>query len=60
MKIADNGTGLDESRSDDEGIGLKTMRHRAKLIRAELDAENCAGEGFQVSVRLRIRDEEGY
>lgn len=58
MTIMDNGRGLEVHSSPEEGIGLKTMRHRARLIRGDIITENCEKGGFQVAVSLRLREEE--
>lgn len=57
MRILDDGEGINEADGEEGGIGLKTMQHRAKLIRADLDVENRDEGGLQVSVRLRIRND---
>lgn len=50
----DNGGGFDESKMDADGMGLLTMRHRAKLIGGELDISSEPGKGTRVSVSLPI------
>jgi len=58
MRILDDGEGIQEAAYEKGGIGLKTMQHRAKLIRADLDVQNRDEGGLQISARLRIRNDE--
>jgi two-component system NarL family sensor kinase len=54
LKIRDNGSGIANDRSSDEGFGFGNMRARAKNIGAELDIRSSAGSGTSVVVRLPI------
>lgn len=56
MSIVDDGRGLSESNLESGGIGLKTMQHRARLIRADLAIEEVSGGGTGISARLRVRN----
>jgi two-component system, NarL family, sensor kinase len=59
MKINDDGVGFDlgqkrESTSGSSGLGLKSMRNRAKLIGAELSIESEPGNGTRVIVNVPL------
>jgi PAS domain S-box-containing protein len=54
LKIKDNGSGIANDRSSDEGFGFANMQARAKNIGAELDIRSSAGSGTSVVVRLPI------
>lgn len=51
--VADDGVGIDPTRSGDAGIGLRVMRHRAELIRASLELRNRDAGGTLVICRAR-------
>jgi signal transduction histidine kinase len=53
ITVADDGIGLQGSRSDSHG--LKIMRERAKLIGAQLSVRDNASRGLTVSVVLRTQ-----
>ena len=59
MNIKDDGVGFDlgqkkESTSGSSGLGLKSMRNRAKLIGAELSIESEPGNGTRVIVNVPL------
>jgi PAS domain S-box-containing protein len=54
LEIRDNGSGIANDRSSDEGFGFANMRARAKNIGAELDIRSATGSGTSVVVRLPI------
>jgi signal transduction histidine kinase len=59
MNIKDDGVGFDlgqkkESTSGSSGLGLKSMRNRAKLIGAELSIESEPGSGTRVIVNVPL------
>lgn len=51
LAVRDNGLGLHEARSS-EGMGLRIMGFRAKMIRATLDFGEVAGGGCRVALTL--------
>src|SRR5450631_2183293 len=57
MKIRDDGVGFDvqqkkDSGSGSSGLGLKSMRNRAKMIGADLAIESEPGKGTSISVTV--------
>ena len=60
MKIRDDGVGFDvqekkESGSGSSGLGLKSMRNRAKMIGADLAIESEPGKGTTIAVKVPLR-----
>jgi len=53
LLVQDNGRGMGETPAAD-GMGLHTMRYRAKMIGAELDVGPSAGGGVRVRCSLRL------
>jgi two-component system, NarL family, sensor kinase len=59
LKIQDDGVGFDvqvkkNSDSGSSGLGLKSMRNRAKMIGAELDIQSEVGKGTNISVTVPL------
>ncbi len=59
MSIRDNGVGFDvqqkkDSQEGSSGLGLKSMRNRAKLIGADLSIASEPGKGTTVLVRVPL------
>jgi two-component system NarL family sensor kinase len=59
LNIADDGVGFDlqqkkESSSGSSGLGLKSMRNRAKLIGADLSIQSEPGRGTRISVKVPL------
>jgi len=52
LAVSDDGRGLDGARSGGDGLGLRIMRHRARVIGASLALESTAGAGL--TVRLTV------
>ncbi len=52
LTVSDDGAGLSAPQSPHEGMGLKTMRHRANLIGAQLDIRNHPTSGVSVVCSL--------
>lgn len=50
LRIADNGKGLARTRS--AGMGLQVMKHRARVIGAELDVTSKPGGGVTITCTL--------
>src|SRR5450755_4764292 len=59
MTIQDDGVGFDlqqkkESGTGSSGLGLKSMRNRAKMISADLSIQSEPGKGTKISVRVPL------
>jgi len=55
LEIKDNGSGIDSARLDaGEGLGIASMRERAKQLDAQLDIRTSVGRGTSVVVQLPI------
>jgi two-component system, NarL family, sensor kinase len=59
MTIQDDGVGFDlqqkkESGTGSSGLGLKSMRNRAKMISADLSIHSEPGKGTKISVRVPL------
>ena len=52
LAISDDGIGLPKDSSSKDGMGFKTMRHRANLIGATLDIRDNPGSGVSVICSL--------
>jgi signal transduction histidine kinase len=58
LEVRDNGTGIDRVRLENEdGLGIASMRDRAKHLGAQLDIRTAPGHGTTVIVRLPLRGE---
>ncbi len=60
LKIRDDGVGFDvqekkDSGSGSSGLGLKSMRNRAKMIGADLAIESEPGKGTTIAVKVPLR-----
>lgn len=55
LVVSDDGSGLPKSRPAARGLGLGVMRHRARVIGAELEIASQRGKG--VTVRCRVPHE---
>ena len=58
-KIQDDGIGFDVKRkknqaADSSGLGLKSMRNRAKMIGADLSIQSEPGKGTTVSIAVPL------
>lgn len=54
IKCRDNGIGFDQDENYN-GIGLKNMRNRAKLIDAKLKIDSRVGEGTELTIKKKIK-----
>jgi signal transduction histidine kinase/PAS domain-containing protein len=55
LEVRDNGTGIDRIRLESQdGLGIASMRDRAKRLDAQLDIRTAAGHGTTVIVRLPL------
>jgi PAS domain S-box-containing protein len=50
LEILDDGVGISPALQLNPGVGLKLMRHRAQLLRAELRIERRAARGTQIKL----------
>jgi signal transduction histidine kinase len=53
--IADDGKGISRLPTDRKGIGLESMRYRARALRGEFKIDSIPGEGTVVVCELRDR-----
>lgn len=57
LEVRDDGLGMEAvPQGEAEGLGMRLMRHRAELIRGELELESTPGRG--TVVRCRVPDAE--
>ena len=55
LQVKDNGSGITKARLEQsEGVGLASMRERAKQIAAELEIQTAAGHGTSIIVTVPI------
>src|SRR5258708_2212043 len=55
LEIRDNGLGVDSTQLETaEGLGITSMRERAKQLDAQLDIRSAPGHGTTVTVRLPL------
>jgi signal transduction histidine kinase len=54
LEIEDDGSGLDESQPAADGLGLRVMRYRARLIGAVLEAGTAAAGGTCIRCTLPL------
>jgi PAS domain S-box-containing protein len=54
LRVRDRGVGFEVATRGKAGLGLESMRERARLIRARLTIRSQAGEGTQVTVRVPL------
>jgi PAS domain S-box-containing protein len=55
LEVEDNGVGFEPEESDkNASLGLRSMRHRAEIIDAELVIESSLGEGTLVRAQLPL------
>ena len=55
LEIRDDGVGFDpESSIDRQGLGLASMKERARLVGGELRVESAKGKGTRVVVRVPV------
>jgi two-component system, LuxR family, sensor kinase FixL len=54
VHVTDDGTGIRETETTDQGIGMRIMKYRANLINAGFISENMVKRGFSISVFLPL------
>jgi signal transduction histidine kinase len=52
LTVEDDGCGLPENPATGEGLGLRIMQHRARIIGATLSVSSAPGDGTRVVCRL--------
>ncbi len=52
LTVEDDGIGFDLEEISEEGLGLRSMRHRAELLGADLTVDSAPGEGTRIHCRL--------
>ncbi|MEI9810310.1 MAG: ATP-binding protein [Bacteroidota bacterium] len=57
ITIKDNGKGFD-SKAASEGAGLRNLKNRAKLIRADLSFDSEPGEGTLITISIKTENIE--
>jgi signal transduction histidine kinase len=53
LRVRDDGSGFDPSEVSGNGLGLKGMAERARLVGGELDLRSTPGGGTTVTLRIR-------
>lgn len=54
ITVEDNGRGMPADGSPREGIGLRTIRERAKLLNGQIDTVSTPGQGTSVYIELDL------
>ncbi len=57
--VEDWGDGFDASSPSSEGIGLRSMRERAKLMRGTFDIASTPGNGTRTEIRVPLNNGKG-
>jgi signal transduction histidine kinase len=55
LMVTDDGTGLPPNALNKEGLGLRIMKYRARLIGADFDIQNLSGGGARAVCVLNFR-----
>jgi two-component system sensor histidine kinase UhpB len=53
LRVSDDGEGFEPSAESSEGLGLKGMAERARLVGGELDVRSAPGNGTTVILRIQ-------
>lgn len=54
LEVEDDGSGLDEAQSVTEGLGMRVMHYRARLIGASLEVGTAAAGGTRIQCTLPL------
>lgn len=54
ITVEDNGRGMPVNTTSNEGIGLKTIRERVKLMNGQIDTVSTPGQGTSVYIELDL------
>jgi two-component system, NarL family, sensor kinase len=52
LGVSDRGVGFDVAAGGKRGLGIESMRERARLVRARLTVESHPGDGTRVTLRI--------
>jgi two-component system, NarL family, sensor kinase len=52
LRVSDRGVGFDVALRGKQGLGIESMRERARLVRARLTVESDLGDGTNVTLRI--------
>ena len=52
LRVSDRGVGFDVALRGKQGLGIESMRERARLVRARLTVESDMGDGTNVTLRI--------
>jgi len=55
LVIGDNGVGIETVPSNPDGMGLRIMEYRARMIGAKFDRNSLAGQGTRITCELDVR-----
>jgi two-component system, NarL family, sensor kinase len=55
LRVRDRGVGFDVAARCKRGLGLESMRERARLVGARLTVESHRGEGTNVTLRVQLQ-----
>jgi PAS domain S-box-containing protein len=55
LSVTDDGAGFDPERSDGDGLGLRMIAYRARLLGGSVEMEQPAAGGTRVSVRAPLQ-----
>jgi len=55
MQVSDNGSGMPKTDRQNQGVGLRMMRHRAAAIGANLSVSSTRGSGVTVTCALAAK-----
>ncbi|MBI3616892.1 MAG: histidine kinase, partial [Candidatus Omnitrophica bacterium] len=63
MTIADNGRGFSSvekhsSRKEAQGLGLSTMRERARLLKGDLEVSSILQQGTTIQLKVPVAPKE--
>jgi signal transduction histidine kinase len=54
LEVDDDGEGFDEASHAGDGIGLRVMRYRARLIGGELEIGSAPAGGVRISCQVKV------
>lgn len=57
--VEDWGNGFDTSSESADGVGLRSMRERARLMRGSFDITSSPGDGTRAEARIPLRKRKG-
>jgi signal transduction histidine kinase len=60
LEIEDDGTGFEESSSNETGMGLRIMRHRAKMLGDVLHIQEAQSGGIMLKCQFLLKQNEAW